>query len=62
MSHHLRLGLVPVYLLLCLLLGGASAAGYWANMLLQLLAIPILFWAAVAERSTPMARPARQLA
>ena len=61
MSHHLRLGLVPAYLLLCLLLGGASAAGYWANMLLQLVAIPILFWAAVAERSTPLARPARQL-
>ena len=61
MIHYVRLGLVPAYLLLCLLLGGASAAGFWANMLLQLLAIPILFWAAVAERSTPMARPARQL-
>ena len=61
MTHQLRLGLVPAYLLLCLLLGGASAAGYWANMLLQLLAIPLLFWAAVAERSTPLARPARQL-
>jgi O-antigen ligase len=61
MTHHLRLGLAPAYLLLCLLLGGASAAGYWANMTLQLLAVPILFWAAIARRSAPMSTPGRQL-
>jgi O-antigen ligase len=61
MLHHLRLGLVPAYLLLCLVLGGASAAGFWANMALQLLALPIIFWAVVAERSAPMSTSARQL-
>jgi hypothetical protein len=35
--HNLRLAVVPVYLMLCLLLGGASAAGIWANFALQLL-------------------------
>ena len=61
MSHHLRLGLIPAYLLLCLLFGGASAAGYWANTVLQLLAIPIILWALIARRSTPVPRAARQL-
>ena len=61
MKHSLRLATVPVYLLLCFLLGGASAAGFWSNMLLQLLAIPILAWALIAERRTPMATPGRQL-
>jgi len=57
----LRLAVVPAYILLCLLMGGASAAGYWVNMLLQLLAIPIIGWSLLAERPTPMPRPARQL-
>jgi O-antigen ligase len=61
MSHYLRLGLVPAYLALCLMLGGASAAGHWANMILQLLAIPLIYWALVVRRSTPMATPARWL-
>lgn len=61
MSHHLRLSLVPAYLMLCLLLGGASAAGLWANMILQLLAIPIIFSSLLLERQTPMAASARQL-
>jgi O-antigen ligase len=61
MMHRLRLGIAPAYLLLALLLGGASAAGFWANMILQLLAIPIIFWAVVAERATPASSPSRQL-
>ncbi len=61
MIHNLRLALIPAYLLLCLTLGGASAAGFWANMVLQLLAIPILFWSLVAERRAPMSAAARQL-
>ncbi|HEY0028247.1 MAG TPA: O-antigen ligase family protein [Allosphingosinicella sp.] len=61
MIHNLRLGLTPFYLLLCLLLGGASAAGFWANMTLQLLALPILFWALVVRRQTPISTPSRQL-
>ncbi|HEY0412868.1 MAG TPA: O-antigen ligase family protein [Allosphingosinicella sp.] len=58
--HYLRLGLVPAYLLACFMLGGASAAGFWANMALQLAAVAIIFWALVAERSTPMASASRQ--
>jgi len=61
MTHYLRLGLVPLYLLLCLLLGGASAAGFWANMVLQLLAIPIIGWALLVRRSAPMSRAGRSL-
>lgn len=40
----IRHALVPVYLLACLLLGGASAAGYIANLLLQIAAIPLIGW------------------
>jgi O-antigen ligase len=61
MKHYLRLGVVPFYLVLCLLLGGASAAGFWANMALQLLAIPLIIWAVVAKPSHAISTPARQL-
>ena len=37
-----RHALVPVYLAACLLLGGASAAGFVANLVLQLAALPII--------------------
>jgi O-antigen ligase len=60
-SHFLRLGIVPVYFALCLVFGGASAAGYWANMALQLLALPIIVWSAAAKPSQPLSTPARQL-
>jgi O-antigen ligase len=59
--HHLRLAVVPAYLLLCLVLGGASAAGIWANMLLQLLAIPLLAAALLARPATPIPAAGRQL-
>ena len=61
MSGSARLWLVPAYLILCLVLGGASAAGLWANAFLQLLAIPLLFWAFVDTWAEPMSRSARQL-
>jgi O-antigen ligase len=61
MTHHLRLAVIPAYLLLCLLLGGASNAGFWSNMVLQLLAIAIIAWAVLVRRGTPMPAPARQL-
>jgi len=54
-------GLMPAFLFLCLILGGASAAGLWANVLLQLLAIMVLFAAAIVRPETPLSRPARQL-
>ena len=61
MSHQLRVALVPLYLFLCLLLGGASAAGFWANLLLQLLGLGLIFWSLVVERRTPMGTSGRQL-
>ena len=45
MSSRFREGLAPAYLLLCLVLGG-SAQGIWANMVLQLLGIGVIAWAA----------------
>ena len=42
MTRHL---IVPAYLLTCLLLGGASAAGFAVNLLLQIAAIPLIGWA-----------------
>jgi O-antigen ligase len=60
-SHQLRVAAIPVYLVLCLLLGGASAAGYWANLFLQLLGLGLIFWSLIAVRQTPMGTPARQL-
>jgi O-antigen ligase len=59
--HKFRLAIVPAFLLLCLLFGGASAAGFWANMVLQLIALAIIVWAALVERQTPLAAPARRL-
>jgi O-antigen ligase len=49
----------PVYLLLCLLLGG-SVQGIWSNAFLQLTGIAILAWAA-ASWSEPPVRALRQL-
>jgi O-antigen ligase len=49
----------PAYLFLCLLAGG-SAQGVWANMVLQLLGLVLIAWAAAANRSA-VPLPARQL-
>jgi O-antigen ligase len=57
----MRIGVVPAYLLLCLILGGASAAGYWANMLLQLLALPIICWSLLVKRGAPISASSRQI-
>lgn len=61
MSHQLRLAVVPVFLFLCLVLGGASNEGFWINLLLQLVGLAIIFWSLAAERKTPLATPGRQL-
>lgn len=61
MSHQLRLGLVPAYLLLCLLLGGASAAGIWANLLLQLVGLLLIVTSLFVVRQAPITTPSRQL-
>ena len=51
---------LPVYLLLCLLLGGSSQA-IWANALLQLLALGLLAWAALTRDPAPVAVAGRRL-
>ncbi|MGF1549993.1 MAG: O-antigen ligase family protein [Sphingomonadaceae bacterium] len=53
MTHRLLLWLVPAYLALCLALGGASAGGFWENMLLQLTALAIIGWSLLHRRSGP---------
>ena len=55
--------LVPLYLLACLLLGGASAAGFIPNLLLQLAALPIAGWALwqLNQPGPPMSRSIRAL-
>jgi hypothetical protein len=60
MVRRLRDGAAPAYLVACLILGG-SAQGIWANMVLQLLGLVILAWAALALAKGPLLAPARQL-
>jgi O-antigen ligase len=56
-----RSWLPSLYFILCLVLGGASAAGLLANMLLQLLAVVILLVAFLKPPSGPLPLAARQL-
>jgi len=61
MIHRIRVGLMPAFLLSCLLLGGASAAGWWSNLALQIAALLLLFYAATSRRGTPLSSASRQL-
>jgi O-antigen ligase len=56
----LRESVAPLYLFLCLILGG-SAQGIWENALLQLLGLAMIGWAAMTPRNEPLAPAARQL-
>ena len=56
MTWPIRVLILPGYLLLCLLLGGSSAAN-WANVALQLLALPLIFWA-LSAKGLPEISPA----
>ncbi|GAA3890136.1 O-antigen ligase [Sphingomonas limnosediminicola] len=60
MGSRAREAVAPLYLLACLIAGG-SAQGAWANMVLQLVGIAILAWAAVAHVDQPLIPAARQL-
>ena len=60
MARRLRQGAAPTYLLLCLILGG-SGQGIWANMLLQLIGLGLIAWAAVAPSEAAVSRDQRQL-
>jgi O-antigen ligase len=60
MKERLRAGVVPGYILLCLVLGG-SAQGIWANMVLQLLAIAVIAWSLFAKPPGRVSKSARPL-
>lgn len=60
MGDNIRRGVAPVFVSLCLILGG-SAQGIWTNAFLQLLAIGILAWAALDPRPLEASRDARRL-
>ena len=61
MGRSLRHSVIPFYLLACLLLGGSTRAP-WPNMVLQLGAVAILAWAALARPRFEAGRPGAQLA
>lgn len=56
-----RHAIAPAYLALCLALGGASAAGFLANLILQLAALPLIGWALWSLRGETPAGSARTL-
>jgi O-antigen ligase len=56
-----RPAVIPAYVGLCLVLGGSSAAGILANLLLQLVAIPIICWAIAFNKAKQSTSAERQL-
>lgn len=60
MKELLRSAVVPLYVLLCLVLGG-SAQGIWSNAALQLLAVAIIAWSAVVKPFGPLTGAAKVL-
>ncbi len=58
MASRGRQMVVPVYLFMCLLLGG-SAQGIWANMFFQLIGVVIIAWAAAAAPAEPLTPSAK---
>lgn len=55
-----RAYILPLYLLLCILIGGSSQA-VWGNAFLQLIALAILAWAALAPDSPALSGSGRRL-
>lgn len=60
MRESARNAVAPLYLFLCLVLGG-SAQGVWQNMVLQLAGIAIIAWAAIGRSEEPLPKPAKSL-
>ena len=60
MAKWAREAVVPLYLFACLLLGG-SAQGIWANMLVQLVGVAVIAWAAMAPAGNPLVRSQHRL-
>jgi len=59
-TNRLRAAAAPAYLFGSLILGGSSQ-GVWANMMLQLVGIGLIAWAALAPVEERAPRPQRQL-
>lgn len=60
MAKPLREAAAPIYVFCCLILGG-STQGIWANMLLQLLGLGLIAWAALTPVKDRLPRRQRQL-
>lgn len=60
MTRAITAAALPLYLFLCLLLGG-SGQGVWRNAILQLLAIPLIGWAVIGPSRARLGRAARSL-
>ena len=60
MRQILRSAVVPLYILLCIVLGG-SGQGIWGVAALQLLAILIIGWSVLAKDRLPLTRSAKAL-
>lgn len=57
----MRTSIVPLFLLLCLILGGASAAGYMANAVLQITALALIAAVLLTRRPILLPPSGRQL-
>ncbi len=60
MKGRLRRSVIPLYVLLCILLGGSSQ-GIWNHAVLQLIAVALIAWAALTPRKQDAAPASRQL-
>ncbi|MDQ3077272.1 MAG: O-antigen ligase family protein [Pseudomonadota bacterium] len=60
MRRSLRHAAMPLFMVLCLILGGSTRAA-WANMILQLLAIAIIAWAALSRPRMQLSKSASWL-
>src|SRR4051794_25477139 len=60
MGSRARQAVTPLYLFLCLLVGG-SAQGIYGNMALRLIGIAMIAWAAATKAEDPLLPAARQL-
>lgn len=52
---------IPLYLFVCLVLGGASNGGFLANALLQLMGLGLMVWALWKPAESPLSERARPL-
>ncbi len=61
MRKIVRFAVLPIYVLMCLALGG-SAQGIWSNAALQFLGVFIIAWALLARTPLPLNGPSKFLA